>query len=192
MRPRDNPFRIDRVHAVPYMPEGWAWDELIDRLDKLRRRAAIVGNEGAGKSTLMKELARRLEIRGFNSIVVCLARDQRVIAPDIKTAMAAAGPRDMIYFDGCEQLSPLAWARFRMRCRRAGGLLVTTHQPGRLSTLIECRPGPDMLQRIVRQLDPQNPATAAEIDALHARHDGNIRLALRELYDQRSGVNMGL
>ena len=85
--------------------------------------------------------------------------------------------------DGAEQLGAIAWLRFRWRARRAGGLIVTTHRPGRLAALIECTTSVGLLDRIIQCLEPDGLATAPPAAELFTRHRGNLRDALRELYD---------
>ena len=62
-------------------------------------------------------------------------------------------------------------------------MIVTTHGHGRLPTLIECTTSVGLLQRIMRSLAPDAAATAPPAAELFIRHHGNIREALRELYD---------
>jgi hypothetical protein len=61
-------------------------------------------------------------------------------------------------------------------------LVVTTHREGRLPTLWRCATTPELLRNLVRELDVG--LDEADARALHARHHGNVRDALRELYDQ--------
>jgi hypothetical protein len=82
-----------------------------------------------------------------------------------------------------EQISAIEWFRFRWRARRAAGLIVTSHARGRLPLLIECATSPDLLERIVRRLSPAPAAGAPSAAELFRRHQGNLRDALRELYD---------
>jgi hypothetical protein len=63
MRARDNLFSADRVLQVRYRLEGITWEELLRRLERLGYRAAIAGEEGTGKTTLLEELGARLEAR---------------------------------------------------------------------------------------------------------------------------------
>ncbi len=86
--------------------------------------------------------------------------------------------------DGAEQLDPLAWWTLRLRSRAAAGMIVTSHRPGLLPTLHECRTTPELLAGIVADL--VGAAREAEIGELFARHGGDLRLALRELYDRSS------
>ena len=182
MRPRDNPFSTDRVLKVRYRPQGWSWDGLLDRLAKMNYRAAIVGPEGRGKTTLMEDLGSRLCERGFGVQTVRLTRERspfdRVWLRDF---FASVTPGHVILFDGAEQLSRPAWWRFRRLTRRAGGLVITSHRTGMLPTLVECETDAALLAGIIRDLLPSRSRDdAAE---LFARHRGNVRDALRELYD---------
>ncbi|HYO07719.1 MAG TPA: hypothetical protein VER17_02000 [Tepidisphaeraceae bacterium] len=181
MKARDNPFAADRVEArVRYRPQGFSWPELLDRLATLRYRAAIIGPHGTGKTTLLEDLVPRLGGRGFRCRTVTLRTEARAVP---RAAMQRLGPDEMLLLDGAEQLSPLAWQLVRHRARRAGGLLITSHRPGRLPTLLETRPSADLLRDILADL--LDPATAERFDAaaLLRRHDGNVREVLRELYE---------
>ena len=71
----------------------------------------------------------------------------------------------------------------RFRTRRAGGLVITSHRPGLLPTLFECETSPELLAGIVGEL----AGSEVEAGELWARHRGNVRDALRELYDQWAG-----
>src|SRR5439155_10501506 len=86
---------------------------------------------------------------------------------------------DIVIVDGAEQLSWFRWQSLRIRARNAGGLIITTHTSGRLQRLLETRTSPALLKHLVLQLsnDP------FDCDALFARHRGNIRDGLRDLYD---------
>jgi hypothetical protein len=177
VRARDNPFASDRVERLRYrLPEGLTWDELLQRLAALRFRAAIVGPHGHGKTTLLEELAPRLTARDFRVRTVTLRQDER--RADWKR-FRNLGRDDVLFLDGAELLGPLAWLRVRLSCRRAGGLIVTSHRPGRLPTLLECKTTPELLASLARELTGEE----LETGELFARHDGNLRLAFWEMYD---------
>ena len=86
--------------------------------------------------------------------------------------------------DGAEQMGRLDWLQFHRRTQTAGGLIITSHRPGRLPTLLGCATTPALLTEIVTELlgDPRS-AAALQLDELYQRHAGNLRHALRELYD---------
>jgi energy-coupling factor transporter ATP-binding protein EcfA2 len=193
VKARDNPFRVARVlSAIRYEIPAVS---LLPRLEALRYRAAIVGPHGSGKTTLLEDLEGVLAERGFRIVHVRLDTDNPRLprewwSSDSSASFASGLDEGVIVcLDGAEQLGPIAWLRFRWRVRRAGGLIVTTHSPGRLATLIECTTSVGLLHRIIRRLAPDvvdaspSASFAPSAAELFARHRGNIREALRELYD---------
>lgn len=184
MKARENPFKAERVIAtIRYTCPDANLDTLIARLAALGYRAAIVGPHGAGKTTLLEDLGRALQDRGFRIMSVRLATDDRRPPGTWPARAARLGPRDIVCLDGAEQLSAIAWLSFRWRARRAGGVIVTSHTRGRLPLLIECTTSADLLEGIVRRLSPAPAAGAPSAAELFRRHHGNLRDALRELYD---------
>jgi energy-coupling factor transporter ATP-binding protein EcfA2 len=191
VKARENPFGATRVlSAIRYAaPAGDPDDSrcgavaLLPRLEALAYRAAIVGPHGSGKTTLLEDLERMLAPRGFRIIHVRLDTDERRLPPDWRVSARRLAAGDIVCLDGAEQLGPVAWLRFRWRARRAAGVIITTHQPGRLPTLVACTTSPALLDRIIRRLAPDGLAAAPPAAELFARHRGNLRNALRELYD---------
>jgi hypothetical protein len=185
MRAADNPFSVDRIHQLRYQPRGWDWEEILSRLHSLHHRAAIVGPEGSGKTTLMEDLAERLAPRGLRPRFFTLNRQNRRLDPQLLSWLDhQAGPNDLLCFDGCEQLGPIRWRWLYHACRRLGGVLITTHKPGRLETLVRCDTDAPLLLRLIRQLQPDLDFTVEDACHLLHQHRGNIRLALREMYDR--------
>jgi hypothetical protein len=186
MRARDNPFATNRVLRIRYeLPDG-DWPALLDRLDRLSWRAAIVGPHGTGKTTLLEDVQERLNARGVPTVSLRLDSTHRTFAREtLDAALATVTPAHVICLDGAEQLTRLGWAAFQRRTRDAGGLIVTTHQAGLLPTLIECRTSAMLLDSIVSRLlsTSPRPATLPTPNDLFHRHRGNLRDALRELYD---------
>lgn len=184
MRARDNPFAVQRVLAVRSRLARVTWEELLDRLAALGFRAALVGPHGHGKTTLLEDLAPRLEERGFHLRSVTLrAGDRRLTAAQEETLFRDLSGRDLLLVDGAEQLGRLAWLRLRRKSRAAGGLVITSHRPGLLPTLHECRTTPELLAGIVRDLLGPEEGLQPACEDLWRRHRGNVRDALRELYD---------
>ncbi|MCX7047254.1 MAG: hypothetical protein NTX50_17415 [Candidatus Sumerlaeota bacterium] len=190
MLAKDNPFGAERVLTVRYRLRGATWEELMARLERLEYRAAIVGPEGSGKTTLLEDLAPCLRKRGF--AVRFLRLDdatpywQRWL---LLLKYRAWDAKTVLLFDGAELAPSPAWRWFRARARRrAAGLLITSHRPGLLPTLMECGTTPELLQEIVEQLLPgESSAMDEKLKNLYSRHQGNFRLALRELYDEYAG-----
>jgi len=62
-------------------------------------------------------------------------------------------------------------------------LIITVHRPSRLPTLLRTTTTPQLLQQITNELLSGNTPPPARIEELYATHRGNLREALRELYD---------
>lgn len=194
MRARDNPFAAQRLEAISYRLDAIGWENLIGRLAAFRFRAALVGLHGRGKTTLLEELARRLAQRGFRIRTSLLHEgDRRLSRMQRKTLFRGLTIEDVLFVDGAEQLSRLAWLEILVRSRAAGGLVITSHRTGLLPTLHECRTSPDLLEEIVAELaGPDAAVPLPSPEELFVRHDGNVRDALRELYDRCASFTLPL
>lgn len=203
-RARDNPFATDRLEALGYRSprtgEPLDLEPLLARWESLGRRGAIVGPEGSGKTTLLDDLESLLGARGFpvwrlraevgsGRLVEERDRDRLVPLGDL----AQAGTRTILVIDGADRSKRRIWHRLRRAAGRGsacrpGGLLVTSHRPGLLPTLTECTTSPELLERLMAELVGFSGATPERAlppaATLHARHRGNLRLALLELYDR--------
>lgn len=176
------------MERIRYRLSGLSWEELIDRLAALRFRAAVVGPCGHGKTTLLEDLAPRLSALGFRVHAISLTEASPRLGAADRALLRGLAPRDILLVDGAERLGRLAWLRVRLRTRSAGGLVVTSHRPGLLPTLHECRTTPELLAGIVRDLlGPEAEYLRAALDELFVRHQGNLRNALREIYDVYAG-----
>jgi hypothetical protein len=195
---RDNPFAVHRVLALRYRLGAAEWVEVFDRWEKLGRRGAIVGPHGSGKTTLLEDMARRLEGDGWKVVWVRLDEQCRSLRAAVEQGRAqpffgAVGNlerrehefrerRRVVVLDGAEQLSRLDWWRLSRHLRHADGVVITAHRPGLLSTLWQCRTDAGLLRGLCAELG--YPLEMGEAEALWTRFDGNVREALRWLYDR--------
>ncbi|HEX4954881.1 MAG TPA: hypothetical protein VF017_15935 [Thermoanaerobaculia bacterium] len=184
MRPADNPFRAQRLAALRYRFTQATPSELIERLAGLDHRAALVGAHGSGKSMLMAALGSALAEQGF------ALRQARLHVGPGEPARLAPGflaeltSRHFLLVDSAGVLGGWSLRKLLRASRRAGGLLVTLHQPGPLPTLLECHPGPELLAELIEELaGAELAARLPPAEELFARHRGNLREALRGLYD---------
>lgn len=168
-----NPFRTACLHALaPQLDEPLA--AVLARFCSTGQRGVLVGPHGSGKTTLLEALATHL-----GNVTWLRLRHDRA---HNRTALTAL-PRSLsgvLIVDGLEQLGPIEWWHIR---RRAGAILATSHRPGRLPTLRTHATSVHLLCSLVAQLNESPPTDAAE---LLARHQGNIRNCLRELYDRKA------
>ena len=112
-------------------------------------------------------------------------RDRRLTTEQERTLFLDVDPRDCLLVDGAERLAPGSWRRVERKSRAAGGLVITSHRAGLLPTLLECQTTPVLLAELVHDLLDEVPGDQDHHSdgELLARHGGNVRDALRELYD---------
>jgi hypothetical protein len=183
---RHNPFRAERADALEFRLQTATWDELLARFQFLRFRAAIVGKHGHGKTTLLDQFTPHLQRQGWSTHRLRLNRARRAFTYKQWSAFSSFSERDLILLDGAEQLNWLHWNRLCWKTRHAGGLLITSHHVGRLPMLFECRTSPQLLQQLAGVLAPRQDFTDATAQTLFTSHNGNIRDALRKLYDKQN------
>lgn len=193
IRARDNPFRTERVLTIRYrFGPGQSWEALQGRLAECGQRGAIVGPEGSGKTTLQEDLAERIAAAGQDVCWLRFNRENRGAARrQIAKLPRQASSRTFLLVDGAEQLGPVLWRRLKRISRNFAGLVITTHRPGRLPTLMECCTTPELLTEIAGELSPSDVHSPALLKDLYHRHNGNLRLCLRELYDRWSPRHAG-
>jgi hypothetical protein len=185
MRARDNPFSVDRIAAVPYHPIHGTVDEILARLEQLNNRAAIIGPNGSGKTMLLEQLQQTFERRGVPTKLIFVNDTSPLTPAQCRKFLSELSPQELVLLDGADAIRRSCWLLFRRHTiRHAAGLVVTSHRPGLLPTLVECAPTPALLQQIVDELAPPDHCVApALLDDLYRRHEGNLRTCLRDLYD---------
>jgi hypothetical protein len=191
VRPRDNPFSVQRLARLEVRLQGADWATLETRLAALGHRAALVAPEGHGKSRLLVAFAARLAARGHHPRHLQLRSGQRWLRRSHwRTLLADPGANDFWLVDGAEQLSPLAWHWLRWRARAAAGLVITSHRAGLLPTWWEPRTSPELLAELVAELLAATAGEGAgalptlpDLDRLWADYGGDLRAALLALYD---------
>jgi|LSQX01.2.fsa_nt_gb hypothetical protein len=188
-QPCENPFSTRRVRpgtiAYAYAaPAGWR--AALARFEAAGRRGQIVGPHGAGKSALLADLIRHWK-RAGERVLLCELHDgqrrlPRRFGPDARRARPT-----LVAVDGYEQLGFAARRGLRRFCRRGGvGLVVTAHKSIGLPDLARCAPSLETVERLARGLlgGDARWATRELLAACFARHGGNVREVLFELYDR--------
>ena len=188
MKARDNPFSTDRILQVRYrLPGALTWEQFLQRFETMNRRAAIVGPEGSGKTTLLEDAEERLRQRGWATRRAGLTRERRCLArAQWNELLGGLDAGTIVLFDSADLLGALAWRRLTRGAKPAGGLLVTTHGRELLPVLHRCETSPVLFHAILRQLLSEEEIRSLQFDpaAMFRRHGGNIREALREMYDR--------
>jgi hypothetical protein len=175
---RDNPFATcwTKPGAIPFrFDEGQSAASLVEKLASHNWRAAIVGPHGSGKSTLLESLKPALIAAGCRIQSTTMrdgerrlpsdfwCRSQDVVTepngdlhPTADAALAIGCCRILVVIDGFEQLAWLERSRLKWFCRRHNvGLLVTSHRPSGLPTLVHLSPNRQLINRLVADLCEQ-------------------------------------
>lgn len=146
--------------------------------------AAIEGRHGAGKTTVLTALANRLAEAG---LLAGLVRTRsRADGVAVLRAVRAAPAGTTVCIDSWEALGRVGAAVIRWAARRRRvNILVTSHRPTGMQTLVHCATTPDLLARLVADLPPHGGLIgAADVEQAFRRHDGDVREALYDLYDR--------
>jgi hypothetical protein len=161
-------------------------EHLVDKLATQNWRGAIIGPHGSGKSSLLEELKPTLIAAGRRIQAISLRNGQRHL-PNHFLASCFGSSNSLVIVDGYEQLRWAARAHLLFRCRLASaGLLVTSHLPVRIQTLIRLSPDCQFVEQLVEDLcaEVSTTITRADIAASHACHGNNVREILFDLYDR--------
>jgi energy-coupling factor transporter ATP-binding protein EcfA2 len=185
MRARDNPFAAQRLQTIRYRPLNTTLDQILVRLHELNYRAAIIGPEGSGKTTLLEDLQQLLERKDWGTRLIFVNDTSRFDSPACRRLLAELTRDQIVLLDGADLIRRSDWSLLkRHTITHAYGLVITSHRRGLLPTLIECSTTPALLKALVSELLPRGrPIPAESLDRLYARHQGNLRACLRELYD---------
>ena len=152
-----NPFASHRIDDLGYRFVDEDWASALSRLAALEYRAAIIGPEGKGKTTLLFELERQLRERGNLVRLERLApqgleTERSVVAalpgsPKPRTDCEFVDPRhcasdisgeEILLIDSAGLLTQPERLRLRFLARKARGLVITSHEPSWLPTWVTC------------------------------------------------------
>ena len=186
MKAQDNPFTSRRVEALPFEWVYTSESEMLSRVEKLNYRAAIVGAKGTGKTTLLEYLQKTFTEKGFDVRLVRLCEENRIINFDEwKKATNMLSQKSIILLDGLEQLPYIRWLHFKFATRNALGLIATTHNEGRLPTLVNHITTPELLKTLLSKLIDTTNIENSKLQSLFQKHNGNIRNIFFEMYDAK-------
>jgi GTPase SAR1 family protein len=185
MRAKENPFAVHRVSQFRYQWSEAKWCSAIMQLESISYQGAIVGPHGCGKTTLLEDLIDRLRSRGQQTFFFQLHTGERRLPLAVESQFTNLPPKTIALLDGAEQLSSWRWRQLANYFRRSGRpFIVTLHQAGRWPIWFQCKSDLAILNQMVDELLQGAVADCDETNRhLYAKHQGNIRDALREWYD---------
>lgn len=184
---KDNPFMVQRTDAIPFDFLETHFEDIgafAKHVETFNFRGAILGGHGRGKTTLLGDLKSYLYNQEIDCELVFLPRQideqQTAVASLVRRGQGGA----IVMVDGLERLPFFARQRLIARSKSFAGFIATTHRSGRLRTLIRCHTSSGTLTAVLDALELNRPEIVVLAKALLSKHKGNVRLVLRDLYDQ--------
>jgi len=189
---RENPLAVNLTSNIEFRFSDHDWEFHLERLRKMNFRAAIVGQQGSGKSTLLRELTLQLRQRSIENHFVFLPQALRQALPQARQqhqlmldqAFEHSEKGCVLLVDGIERLNFFQRRDLLKRTRNSAGLVITKHHRCKLPTWVQTQTSPALMTQVLVDLKLDHPAFLSAGEAAFAKHGGNIRNALRDLYDQ--------
>jgi hypothetical protein len=178
---------MQRIEMLRYRLDDEGWRRLLARFAAHRWRGVLVGPHGSGKTTLREELEMRLRRDGWQVRALVLDDERPVGWAELQALVAGADQRTLLTLDGLDRIGPLTWWRLRRMMSGVGGILATSHVPGRLPTLHRHRTSAALLRDLVQELMGErhlHDGFGRRCDELFSHHHGDLRACLRALYDE--------
>jgi len=190
---KNNPFIVDRTDAIAFGFEETDFENIesfAKHAQTFNFRGAILGRHGRGKTTLQHDLHSWLCEHEIDCEFVFLPREKDLQTGAIENIMRRGQAGAIVLVDGLERLPFFRRQRLVNDSKSFAGFIATTHRPSRsissnrLQTLIRCRTSQRTLMAVLDSLELNRPEIRAAGIPLLSKHNGNMRLVLRELYDQ--------
>lgn len=180
---RLNPFRSDVLDNLDYLCRSEELQSWLTTLEQNSWCGEILGAHGSGKTTLLSAVQRILTARGIKNTRLFF---NEAHPPPRWRLVNELPAQKLLLVDGAEQLTSWQWRALRRKATTSCGLIVTAHRSLGMPCAFYCHPTPNLLHDLCRNILGAPEITPLDATQLFTRHRGNIRDALRELYDRYS------
>ncbi|MDP1560152.1 MAG: ATP-binding protein [Pirellulaceae bacterium] len=194
MRASENPFAVQRIHALPFQFEGTESLESVqqrfwDQVEQGQRRQGLLGQHGSGKSTLLRELGQYWQARNLDVVWLNGANLRFGLAGQRAKRPLLDSRQRVLLIDSAERLSAWDWVRIRWRFGRLP-ILQTAHSADRTPVLYHCRSTYGLFEELCRELlggrwmEFNSTFPAADRRQIFVEHGGDIRQCFFDLFDR--------
>ncbi|WP_035609021.1 hypothetical protein [Haloferula sp. BvORR071] len=187
MTARDNPFapaRLARVLGFDPALNGSSWEELEAKWERLGRRAAVTGQHGAGKTSLLAAWAQRSEAKG-DPVIRLFFNEQHCQLQDPDRDLLGECVGKLVLLDGDCHLSWWQQRELHRLLRPAAGVLAARHRRGPWPELLRLEPGLELAKILLnRAFSARSGPWSDNLPERWRRHRGNLRELWLELYDE--------
>jgi GTPase SAR1 family protein len=189
MRAQENPFRSTEIDTKPTSFARYDLDYYLKKLKELQCKAAILGEHGVGKSTLLCSLFRRLKDEGQQVVFLrACGQEEPGHLSDYYNHLCLVravilNRQAIIFLDGIDSMPFLLKEFVVSLSPYLKGLVVTSHRAERLSTLTVVTACPKFLARRIAELvnAPALDLSTLVSDLLN-KHNNNYRSVFFALY----------
>ncbi len=176
-----NPFRSKRIEQLSYEFCSGSRALLLEKLESCNYRGAIVGQHGSGKTTLLEQLVPDLEKRGKTCRIL---KGYRKPSLDISWSSFGPSRAEILLVDGYDLLSSKSKLLLNIRALASKGVIVTAHRTPRIIPMLHrCETSPELLVKLLYQLQPNANWDRNSCAELLTAHQGNLREIFGHLYD---------
>jgi hypothetical protein len=128
--------------------------------------AAIIGPDGSGKITLPEDLQCAFMEQGHKTRMVFVNDTAPLDGPACRRLLSELAPDELVLLDGADLVPRSCWSLTkRHTIRHAFGLVITSHRPGLLPTLLACSTTPALLGEITHDAARQPPSRRNSLPA---------------------------
>jgi hypothetical protein len=185
MNASENPFstgRVERLLAFDPSLIGCSWELIEARWAALDRRACVTGHHGAGKTSFLDAMARRLAPTG--RVERLFFNDRRQVLSSEDHSLLEACNDAVLLIDGDEYLS---WSERRKVMRKslaARGCLFARYRTGKLPELLKLSSSRELAEALLARISPEwGKSLEEDLGRRLEKQRGNLRELWLEYYD---------
>ena len=181
-----NPFRVEKFESLQWLAVPDRLETLFQNWREAGFRGQLVGDHGAGKTTLGLQLQRYAEDKGKDSLYLFANTDSfKKDFSQWRQKLKGLPPETLVILDG---IGHAPYFLRRSLLKKTPHFLALVHEPLQgIKTLCHLKPQAALFLKLSYELAGDEGhrliAQAGGADQILSRHQGNLRQCFFELYD---------